>query len=91
MTTNRESGNGGKSHNPSFLEILRQIDQYSNFHVLTTTEPGVLTSSSAQAPWTVEEIVAKLPGGIPVAGSSSPVPFFHILERLKTTKREGWR
>ena len=24
-------------------------------------------------------------------GSSSPVPFFHFLERLKTTKREGWR
>jgi putative hydrolase of HD superfamily len=23
--------------------------------------------------------------------SSSPVPFFHLLERLKTTKRAGWR
>lgn len=23
--------------------------------------------------------------------STSPVPFFHVLERLKTTKREGWR
>lgn len=23
--------------------------------------------------------------------STSPVPFFHLLERLKTTKREGWR
>ncbi|KAK8211530.1 hypothetical protein M8818_003183 [Zalaria obscura] len=23
--------------------------------------------------------------------TSSPVPFFHLLERLKTTKREGWR
>lgn len=22
---------------------------------------------------------------------SSPIPFFHLLERLKTTKREGWR
>jgi putative hydrolase of HD superfamily len=27
----------------------------------------------------------------PVSGSSSPVPFFHLIERLKTTKREGWR
>lgn len=27
----------------------------------------------------------------PIPNSSSPVPFFHILERLKTTKREGWR
>ncbi|KAH6714415.1 hypothetical protein BKA61DRAFT_643367 [Leptodontidium sp. MPI-SDFR-AT-0119] len=56
-----------------------------------TTEPGILTSSSAKAPWTVERVVAKLPGGTPVAGSSSPVPFFHMLERLETAKREGWR
>lgn len=27
----------------------------------------------------------------PEEDSSSPVPFFHLLERLKTTKREGWR
>jgi putative hydrolases of HD superfamily len=27
----------------------------------------------------------------PAENSSSPVPFFHLLERLKTTKREGWR
>lgn len=27
----------------------------------------------------------------PEENSPSPVPFFHLLERLKTTKREGWR
>lgn len=27
----------------------------------------------------------------PQTNTSSPVPFFHLLERLKTTKREGWR
>jgi putative hydrolase of HD superfamily len=27
----------------------------------------------------------------PQENSNSPVPFFHVLERLKTTKREGWR
>lgn len=27
----------------------------------------------------------------PQMHSSSPLPFFHVLERLKTTKREGWR
>lgn len=27
----------------------------------------------------------------PQTGSSSPIPFFHLLERLKTNKREGWR
>ena len=25
------------------------------------------------------------------SSSPSPIPFFHLLERLKTTKREGWR
>jgi len=41
--------------------------------------------------WTVEGVVATLPGGSPQIDSTSPIPFFHILERLKTTKREGWR
>jgi hypothetical protein len=27
----------------------------------------------------------------PDENSTSPVPFFHLIERLKTTKREGWR
>ena len=34
--------------------------------------------------------VLKLPFPIPT-NPTSPVPFFHLLERLKTTKREGWR
>ena len=28
---------------------------------------------------------------LPPEGTSTPVSFFHFLERLKTTKREGWR
>jgi hypothetical protein len=58
---------------------------------LTKTERGILNANGAKAPWTVEAVVAEIPGGPPVADSSSPVPFFHMLERLKTTKREGWR
>lgn len=27
----------------------------------------------------------------PEENSTSPIPFFHLIERLKTTKREGWR
>jgi hypothetical protein len=44
-----------------------------------------------QGEWTVEKVVDGMPGGPPQTDSSSPVPFFHMLERLKTTKREGWR
>ncbi|KAH7143808.1 HD domain-containing protein [Dactylonectria macrodidyma] len=43
------------------------------------------------APWTVEKAIQKVPGGAPAEDSSSPLAFFHMLERLKTTKREGWR
>ena len=53
--------------------------------------PGTLDPDAAQAPWSVEAVVAGIPGGAPETNSSSPVPFFHMLERLKTTKREGWR
>ncbi|KAF5985981.1 hydrolase-HD superfamily protein [Fusarium bulbicola] len=42
-------------------------------------------------PWTVDKVVKEIPGGPPTEESSSPLPFFHMLERLKTTKREGWR
>ncbi|KAF8856821.1 hypothetical protein BDZ45DRAFT_675179 [Acephala macrosclerotiorum] len=52
---------------------------------------NILTAGSAKAPWSVEAVVAGIPGGAPESNSTSPVPFFHMLERLKTTKREGWR
>lgn len=60
-------------------------------YLLIVTASGVLTADAAKEPWSVEAVVASLPGGSPQAGSTSPVPFFHMLERLKTTKREGWR
>ena len=41
--------------------------------------------------WTVSKVLATVPTGAPQENSSSPVPYFHMLERLKTTKREGWR
>ncbi|KAK0123517.1 hypothetical protein ONS96_010499 [Cadophora gregata f. sp. sojae] len=50
-----------------------------------------LAAKDVQSSWSVEAVVATIPGGPPQADSSSPVPFFHMLERLKTTKREGWR
>ncbi|PGH03710.1 hypothetical protein AJ79_07292 [Helicocarpus griseus UAMH5409] len=43
-----------------------------------------------EAQWTAQSVIATLPHP-PSENTSSPVPFFHLLERLKTTKREGWR
>lgn len=42
-------------------------------------------------PWSVDKALEAIPGGPPEQGSISPLAYFHILERLKTTKREGWR
>ncbi|KAF2864418.1 putative hydrolases of HD superfamily [Piedraia hortae CBS 480.64] len=40
--------------------------------------------------WTVESALNAV-ARRPVTKSASPVPFFHLIERLKTTPREGWR
>jgi len=53
--------------------------------------PGILNATAAKEPWSVEKVAAAIPGGPPASDTESPVPFFHMLERLKTTKREGWR
>ena len=42
------------------------------------------------SPWSVSAVLAELPNP-PKENTSSPVPFFHFLERLKVEKREGWR
>ena len=41
-------------------------------------------------PWSARAVLDQLPHP-PQEGSSSPIPFFHYLERLKVEKREGWR
>ncbi|KAJ5972957.1 uncharacterized protein N7479_002875 [Penicillium vulpinum] len=46
--------------------------------------------ASDNSTWTPETVLSTLPHR-PEENSTSPVPFFHLIERLKTTKREGWR
>ena len=41
-------------------------------------------------PWSVNAVLAGLPNA-PQEKSESPIPFFHLVERLKIEKREGWR
>ncbi|KAJ5599190.1 HD domain-containing protein, partial [Penicillium hetheringtonii] len=47
------------------------------------------TGSNASS-WTPQSVLSTLPHP-PEENTTSPIPFFHLLERLKTTKREGWR
>lgn len=55
------------------------------------SSPLVMGSQSpSHSEWTIESVLSTL-SHRPEEKSTSPVPFFHLLERLKTTKREGWR
>ncbi|KAI0478624.1 HD domain-containing protein [Xylariaceae sp. FL0804] len=54
-------------------------------------DPGVVPTPKVSEPWSVEKVLDTIQPAPPTQGSSSPLPFFHILERLKTGKREGWR
>ncbi|KAJ6011915.1 hypothetical protein N7499_013114 [Penicillium canescens] len=45
---------------------------------------------SDNSSWTPQSVLSTLPHPLE-ENSTSPVPFFHLVERLKTTKREGWR
>ncbi|KAK7541808.1 HD domain-containing protein [Phyllosticta citricarpa] len=53
-------------------------------------DSGLVSKQDVEAPWSPETVLSQLPSR-PAADSTSPLPFFHVLERLKTTKREGWR
>lgn len=55
------------------------------------SDSAAAAAASPQAlPWTPETALSTL-SVRPEPHTSSPVPFFHTLELLKTTKREGWR
>ncbi|KAF1813137.1 hypothetical protein P152DRAFT_457496 [Eremomyces bilateralis CBS 781.70] len=57
----------------------------------TNGAPGTMTPTEASSShWTPESVISTLKYQ-PPRNSASPVPFFHLLEQLKTTKREGWR
>ncbi|KAG5988715.1 hypothetical protein E4U43_004655 [Claviceps pusilla] len=52
---------------------------------------GFTPTIKVSGQWEVEKVLEEIPGGKPQSSSQSPLAFFHALERLKTTKREGWR
>ncbi|KAI0593631.1 HD domain-containing protein [Biscogniauxia sp. FL1348] len=54
-------------------------------------DPAVVPQPQVSEPWTVQKVLDTIQPAPPVEASTSPLPFFHALERLKTTKREGWR
>ncbi|KAH8195845.1 hypothetical protein TruAng_009975 [Truncatella angustata] len=63
----------------------------------TKTRPAIITDAgyvpmhAISEPWSVDKVLETLQPSPPTAHSESPIPFFHVLEKLKTNKREGWR
>ncbi|KAG8166827.1 hypothetical protein KVR01_002516 [Diaporthe batatas] len=57
-------------------------------------DPSIVITPKITGDWTVAKVLATItptPPPATTSTSSSPVAYFHMLERLKTTKREGWR
>ncbi|KAF3768111.1 hypothetical protein M406DRAFT_355835 [Cryphonectria parasitica EP155] len=67
------------------------VDNLGNEVVPANPDPSVVTMTKVSGEWTVPKVLATISTGAPTEGSDSPIPYFHLLERLKTTKREGWR
>jgi putative hydrolases of HD superfamily len=55
------------------------------------SDAGSVETAKVSGDWTVEKALETIHPAPPVNNSTSPIPFFHMLERLKTSKREGWR
>ncbi|TKA70688.1 hypothetical protein B0A55_07005 [Friedmanniomyces simplex] len=67
-----------------------KIEDAAQTNAAPTDTSGLLSASHADGQWNPDTVLSTLHSP-PQTGSSSPLPFFHLLERLKTTKREGWR
>lgn len=79
---------------PKLLRVRLPRGIFLNFHRVTTnggTDLGFAPAVKLSGEWSVKRVLEEIPSEAPAEGSSSPIPFFHMLSRLKTTKREGWR
>ncbi|KAK0914950.1 hypothetical protein LTR57_013749 [Friedmanniomyces endolithicus] len=85
----------GKTEDPTQSNAAPSMTSLQHAHSRALTSPladtlGLPHSSLPDGQWTPETVLSTLPTR-PTTNSASPLPYFHLLERLKTTKREGWR
>lgn len=67
------------------------VDESTQTNGVPEPSASKLEAKDAQKQqWTVESVLADIKPRN-AEHTDSPVPFFHLLERLKTTKRAGWR
>ncbi|TID23764.1 hypothetical protein E2P81_ATG03331 [Venturia nashicola] len=65
------------------------MNDKTNHETGTGSETANIKTPATNTKWTPETVLAEIPHR-PAEQTSSPAGFFHLLERLKTTKREGW-
>lgn len=73
------------------LDLLPSNPPPTSLTKSPSSDPSVVFTPKVSGPWSPSKVLATIPGGPPSENTTSPVPYFHLLERLKTTKREGWR
>lgn len=66
-----------------------ESSQTNNVPAKKDPNAGKLNGSGAQEQWSVESVLQTITPRY--EESTSPLSFFHLLERLKTTKRAGWQ
>ncbi|KAG9192510.1 hypothetical protein G6011_11244 [Alternaria panax] len=67
------------------------VDEATQVNGVPDASAGVLDAKTVeQGEWSVESVLADITPRY-AEHTDSPVPFFHLLERLKTTKRAGWQ
>ncbi|KAI3538115.1 HD domain-containing protein, partial [Colletotrichum filicis] len=82
---------------PSDFTIMSSAAPHSNKSTSSTNGEvdiknlGHVETPKVEGKWTVEKALEISPGTAGPADAGSPLPYFHLIERLKTTKREGWR
>ncbi|TEA12120.1 HD domain-containing protein [Colletotrichum sidae] len=85
MSPSATNGNNGASTSKGEVDIKSKSPLPCALHL------GFVETPKVDGTWTVEKALKAVPGTPAPTNSDSPLPYFHILERLKTTKREGWR
>lgn len=86
-------GSQAEQTNDSKPDIASEFDSWLQKKSWQLTRPdlGFTPMVKVAGEWEVDKVVDALPGDAPKTGGQSPLAFFHMIERLKTTKREGWR
>ncbi|KAI1259753.1 HD domain-containing protein [Xylariaceae sp. FL1019] len=54
-------------------------------------DPGIVPAPRTSGPWSVDKVLETITPAPPAEDTDTPISYFHLLERLKTNKREGWR